>query len=226
MDKLAARLTPSNGNASGAHAFTLVAATPKPADTAAKPSVTTLTARPKAKKPPTSTTTPVTKPPPPPVATTGEIETTTHVPPIKRKRVVDHQPTNSNTLLVIPQHERVHQMPEIPGRSSFSVGVKSTEKVIECKVVTDDGMTMMYTSVACMEGSSVHWMDRIPGQAACATGNLSFCAVGTTDGHLYIDVSKRELLQTVVLPQMASNRVLQRLVHKYQLLLDEAANQS
>ncbi|ETV89078.1 hypothetical protein H257_00461 [Aphanomyces astaci] len=186
MDKLAARLTPSNGNASGAHAFTLVAATPKPADTAAKPSVTTLTARPKAKKPPTSTTTPVTKPPPPPVATTGEIETTTHVPPIKRKRVVDHQPTNSNTLLVIPQHERVHQMPEIPGRSSFSVGVKSTEKVIECKVVTDDGMTMMYTSVACMEGSSVHWMDRIPGQAACATGNLSFCAVGTTDGHLYI----------------------------------------
>ncbi|RHY92568.1 hypothetical protein DYB37_003418, partial [Aphanomyces astaci] len=186
----------------------------------------------------------------------------------------------------IPQHERAHQMPEIPGRSSFSVGVKSTEKVIECKVVTDDGMRMMYTSVGCMEGSSVHWMDRIPGQAACATGNLSFCAVGTTDGHLYIvsplgrrlfppialgfpfaaiecsagatpyllviltngdvktwtiqakrvavaasvcgltDVSKRELLQTVVLPQMASNRVLQRLVHKYQLLLDEAANQS
>ncbi|CAK4483900.1 unnamed protein product [Aphanomyces euteiches] len=44
----------------------------------------------------------------------------------------------------------------------------------------------------------------------------------TTDWEFNIlDMPKRHVLQTVVLPQMATNRVLQRLVQKYQLLLDE-----
>ncbi|KAF0698047.1 Aste57867_11295 [Aphanomyces stellatus] len=48
-------------------------------------------------------------------------------------------------------------------------------------------------------------------------------AIDSTDewsSHV-LDSPKRDVLRTVVLPQMASNRVLQRLVQKYKLMLDE-----
>ncbi|OQS00635.1 hypothetical protein ACHHYP_03257 [Achlya hypogyna] len=59
------------------------------------------------------------------------------------------------------------------------------------------------------------------------TGPLSASTVAPTLRQtwrpLVLDCPKRELLRTIVMPQMASNRVLQRLVLKYQVLLDEAA---
>ncbi|ETW08827.1 hypothetical protein, variant [Aphanomyces invadans] len=211
LDKLAKRLTPSNGKAvtpladaaPANNTFTLVAR-PKPkaqdvpsAKPAASTTATVLTARPKFKKPQDSskllsttgvaTAHPLSKPS---VLPAGDNEAAL-TPPIKRKRVVD-QPAQATTssssttnLFVIPQEgvAMAHQMAEIPGRPMFSVQIKSTDKVIECKVVDDE---VVHTSIVCIDGGSVLWMDRIPGQASCATGNQSFCAVGTTDGHLYI----------------------------------------
>jgi len=43
---------------------------------------------------------------------------------------------------------------------------------------------------------------------------------------MVLDLSKRELLESVILPQIASNRSLQRLLNKYQVLLDEIQTQS
>ncbi|KDO30943.1 hypothetical protein SPRG_04131 [Saprolegnia parasitica CBS 223.65] len=56
-----------------------------------------------------------------------------------------------------------------------------------------------------------------------ASGSSVATASGETTWHpRVLETPKRDLLRTIVMPQMASNRVLQRLVLKYQVQLDEA----
>ncbi|CAK4483896.1 unnamed protein product [Aphanomyces euteiches] len=199
LDKLAKRITPLSEPppSEAKDVFTLVArpksasggttSVPKPATDTAAPTngsnaVTLLTARPKSKKTEEAKQ--------PVVAKTIVADEASHSPQVKRKRIEPKTATTSvappaANLLVIPKDTTNAQtLPEIPGRTTFTINVKGTEKVLECRVVEEG--SLVYSCLSCIDGGSVQWMDRLPGQVVCMTGNQAFCAVGTSDGHLYV----------------------------------------